>query len=178
LVNSTTKQLVEKIYYGHQIARNDSVIHYGDDTTGFNKQHESDNEVIFIDLNKMDNGVDRILIYVDSYSGYKLSKVPNLKVRVYSGKPGRINEVLCSYEVTSDSSSSYSMHIGEIYKTIAGEWEFKAVGEYRKENRLDQILQYVLSTLDKPVDSKNELAEMWNRIFYGWINPFFKRMAS
>jgi stress response protein SCP2 len=140
LVNTkAVAPVMAPIYYGNKSAR--GVIHYGDDTTGSNKQHESDNEVIFVDLSKIDSKIDCIPVVIDSYSLHNLLDVPSLKIRVYSGKPGNVLEVLGSYEVEKETGvkgKKYSILIGEFRKTNE-EWNFKSVGEYLNASRISEI---------------------------------------
>lgn len=140
-------KIADSIYYGNKMS--DGIKHYGDDTTGSNKQHDSDNEVIYLNLAKISRTVNSIPVVIDSYTHHNLIKIPWLKIRIYAGKPGEVQEILGTFEVKSSSvkniKEAYSILIGEIYRDVV-EWKFKSVGKFYKANRLTEIRDILLKS--------------------------------
>jgi len=63
---------VDYVYYGKLNSVDNSCKHSGDDTSGKNK--EGDNEVITINVNKLDPKIKSIWPIINVYSGYKSFK--------------------------------------------------------------------------------------------------------
>jgi tellurium resistance protein TerZ len=138
--NSAQKRLVDVVYYGNREMVKSYVKHYGDDTSGSNKQHESDNEVIFLDLEKTPIDVTSIAVVLNAYTGEKLSRVPNLKCRVYSGKPGEVQDVLGTFDISEQGKlNTTSVVVGYFEKDESAEWYFRASGESLQAHRIDQL---------------------------------------
>lgn len=140
--NSKSSRLVDYAYYGNRNEIKSFVKHYGDDTTGSNKQHESDNEVIFLKLDKVPNLVTSVAVVINVFSGEKLSKVPNLRCKVYSGEPGDIQDILGVFDITESSSlKSTSVVVGYFNKDDNNEWVFVTSGESLNSHRHQELSQ-------------------------------------
>ena len=63
LLNGDSKP-IDLIYFGNLRTRNDSIIHTGDNLTG---EGEGDDEVILVDLDRIDPNVDKLLFVVNIY---------------------------------------------------------------------------------------------------------------
>jgi tellurium resistance protein TerZ len=130
------------VYYKNRKEYRSFVKHYGDDTSGSNKQHESDNEVIFLNLNKTPNNVSSIAVVLNAFTGEKLSKVPNLKCRIYSGNPGEVQDILGTFDISEQSNlKTTSVIVGYFNKDLNNEWSFIAVGEASNAHRFEQLQQ-------------------------------------
>lgn len=108
----------------------------GDDMGGGGS---GDNETITIDTSKLRREVDNVVVIINSYSGQSFDKLPYAKVRVYTGAGE-----LCQYTMDHDDSfkGAKTFIIGRFLKT-AGGWEFQAIGETRKYNRINQFIAEV-----------------------------------
>jgi stress response protein SCP2 len=138
--NSSHNRLVDVVYYGNRTESREYVKHYGDDTTGSNKQHESDNEVIFLKLDKIPARVTSVAVVLNAYTGEKLSRVPTLKCRVYSGKPGEVQDVLGTFDISEQGKlNTTSVVVGYFEKDSANEWNFRADGEALQAHRIEQL---------------------------------------
>ena len=148
-------RLIDLVYYGNRTECREYVKHYGDDTTGSNKQHESDNEVIFLQLDKIPERVTSVAVVLNAYTGEKLSRVPNLKCRVYSGKPGEVQDVLGTFDITDqDSLKTTSVVVGYFEKDASNEWNFRADGEALQAHRVEQLKNAF--NMPKNTDTQND----------------------
>lgn len=140
------KNLVDTIYYNNKT--NKYIKHFGDDLTGNKKQHESDNEVIYVSFEKAPKEINRLVVYIDSFKGQELKKVPNLKIRLYTGKPGEPNEILCSFVADDLKSNAKGLISGEFVK-INEEWTFNSIQESFTTNRINSASDNVKSYVEK-----------------------------
>jgi len=141
----SSDRLEDIMYYGNNKEYRAHGKHYGDDVTGSNKQHESDNEVILVNLNKVPRIINNIVVVVNAYTGEKLSKVPNLKTRVYSGEPGDVQDILGTFDVSDNSSLDTTSVVVGYLKLVDHEWTFKASGENIQAHRIDQLKAFFQS---------------------------------
>lgn len=138
--NNTQDRLVNVVYYGNREPKRSYVKHYGDDTTGSNMQHESDNEVIFLNLMRTPIEVTSIAVVLNAYTGEKLSQVPNLKCRVYSGKPGEVQDILGTFDISEQAKlDTTSVVVGYFEKDESKEWIFRASGESLQAHRIIEL---------------------------------------
>lgn len=137
----------DHVYYGNRDRVKKYCKHYGDDTTGSNKQHESDNEVIFMDLSELPEFITEVAVVLNAYTGERLKRITNLKARVYSGKPGEIDEVLGTFEITDNQIETTSVLVGKFVK-VSDEWSFNAIGTAIHAHRVSELTE----VFDSPSD--------------------------
>lgn len=103
-----------------------SILHKGDNRTGAG---EGDDETIIIDLLKIPDGVEKIVLPVSIYHaakrGQNFGMVSNAFVRIVNDETGV--EVV-RYDLTEDFGIQKSLIFAELYR-YQGEWKFKAVGQ-------------------------------------------------
>lgn len=137
------KNLAEVVYYGKlQFA---GVTHSGDDTTGdVDGDDGLDNEVIQINLSQIPTNIDNIVFVLNSFQGHDFATIPFASIRLYEGTPSRVNEVVATYNIASDTKFSgyVSMILGKLYRRN-GEWKFSAIGEPTQDKKLKETLQTV-----------------------------------
>lgn len=114
-----------------------SVIHQGDNLTGAG---DGDDEQILIDLAKVPQNYERIVIMVSIYKADErkqhFGKIKNAFIRLVDNSNG--NE-LCIYNLSSENFDGMnSMIFGELYRR-GGEWKFSAVGEPLKAWRISDL---------------------------------------
>lgn len=134
------KNLLKVVYFGDLNAP--GVSHSGDDLTGDADGDDGlDNEVIEIALNKVSPNVEQLMFVLNSYKGQDFATVPFASIRLYEGTPARVNEVVASYNIASDSKYAgyVSMILGKLYRRN-GAWKFSAVGEPTKDKKLKDTL--------------------------------------
>ncbi|MDR2301180.1 MAG: TerD family protein [Deltaproteobacteria bacterium] len=114
------------IFYNNLKSPDGSVEHTGDNRTGAG---EGDDEVIFIDLDKIPQDVKRIVISCTIHEAetrkQNFGMVSNAFIRIVN----RIGEVeIARYDLTDDMGDETAMIFGELY--LEGtEWKFKAIGQ-------------------------------------------------
>lgn len=138
---------LEVIYFGNLQARNGSIRHSGDDLTGdMGGDDGLDNEVITVDLSRLDPNVSKIAFVLNSFRGHDFKTIPFASIRIYEGTPSRVNEVFATYDIANDASfsGSVSMVMGVFYKRN-GEWKFNAIGEATRDRDLKGTLTTVIA---------------------------------
>ena len=137
------KNPVGTIYFGNlQMA---GIKHSGDDMTGdVDGDDGLDNEVINIDLSQIPSNVEQVVFVLNSFKNQDFATIPFASIRLYEGTPDRVNNVVATYNVASDSKFAgyVSMILGKLYKRN-GEWKFSAIGDPSKDKKLEQTLKTV-----------------------------------
>lgn len=138
------KQLVDKVYFGHKRSNCGSIQHSGDDLTGDDSDDGQDNEVIVVDLNRLPANVQQVVFVLNSFRGQDFKDIPYARIRLFEGKPDRIQQVVASLDIANDAqfAGSVSMIMGKLYRH-QGSWKFKAIGEATSDRHLEQTLDTV-----------------------------------
>ena len=114
------------IYFGNLTHKSGTVRHMGDNLTGAG---DGDDEQILIDLSKVPEEYDRIVIVVNIYQAVKRNQqfglIENAFIRLVDGKT---NKEMCKYNLSEDYTGKTAMIFGEIYRHN-GEWKFNAIGQ-------------------------------------------------
>ena len=114
------------IFYNQTTSPDGAIIHQGDNKTG---EGEGDDEVVEIDLDKVDSRVDKIVFTVTIHEAQarnqNFGQVNNSFVRVVNADD---NNEITKYELDEDYSTETAINFGELYRK-GGEWRFKAVGD-------------------------------------------------
>jgi tellurium resistance protein TerD len=114
------------IFYNQTTSPDGAIIHQGDNKTG---EGEGDDEVVEIDLDKVDSRVDKIVFTVTIHEAQarnqNFGQVNNSFVRVVNADD---NNEITKYELDEDYSTETAINFGELYRKN-GEWRFKAVGD-------------------------------------------------
>lgn len=139
------KQGLEVIYFGNLQSNDRSIRHSGDDLTGdVNGDDGLDNEVITVDLSRLNPSVNYIAFVLNSFRGQDFSSIPYASIRIYEGTPSRVTEVFAKYDIANDATfaGSVSMVMGVFYKKN-GEWKFNAIGEPTRDRKLQETVETV-----------------------------------
>lgn len=130
---------VDQVWFQQLSSRDGNIVHSGDNRTG---DGDGDDEVINIDLARLDSSVDTILLTVNSFTGQSFQQVENAYTRVVDLDTGA---EIARYSL-SDSGPHTGMIMAVIKRSGSG-WELKAIGERaagRTFHDMDrQIAQYV-----------------------------------
>ena len=116
------------IFYNNLKGANGAVEHTGDNRTGVG---EGDDEVVKIDLTKLDTQTDiqKISLVVTIHDAdakkQNFGQIENAFIRVVNDETG---VEIVRFDLTEDYSIETAMIFGEIYKKD-GEWRFSAVGQ-------------------------------------------------
>ena len=136
----SNKQFCDVVYFGKKSAP--GVFHSGDDLVGdVGGDDGLDNEIISVDLSRLNSNVEQIFFVLHSYNQIDFDKIPFASIRLYEGTPTRVNKVFASYNIVRDSAFAYkvAMILGKLYKRN-GEWKFSAIGEPTSDRKLDELI--------------------------------------
>ena len=124
------------VYYGNLRHKSGTVNHQGDNLTG---EGEGDDEQIILDLSKVPQEYDKIVIVVNIYQAVQRNQhfglIENAFIRLVDA---RNNKEMCKYNLTDDYSGMTAMIFGEVYRHN-GEWKFSAIGQGTKDPGLVEL---------------------------------------
>ena len=124
------------VYFGKISAP--GVFHSGDDLVGdVGGDDGLDNEIISVDLSRLNSNVEQIFFVLNSYNQIDFDKIPFASIGLYES----VNKVFASYNIVRDSAFAYkvAMILGKLYKRN-GEWKFSAIGEPTSDRKLDELI--------------------------------------
>lgn len=126
------------VYFGNLKHRSGSVMHMGDNLTGAG---EGDDEQIVVDLSKVPEEYDRIVIVVNIYAAVQRKQhfgmIKNAFIRLVDA---RNNNEMCKYNLSENYDGMTAMIFGEIYKHN-GEWKFNAIGQPTTDSGLNELVR-------------------------------------
>ena len=124
------------VYYNNLTHKSGTVRHMGDNLTG---EGEGDDEQIVIDLAKVPQEYDKIVIVVNIYQAVQrhqhFGMIENAFIRLVDA---RNNNEMCKYNLTENYSGMTAMIFGEVYRHN-GEWKFSAVGQGTNDPGLGEL---------------------------------------
>lgn len=124
--------------------------HTGDDTTGDQNGDDGlDNEIITVDLQRVNPAINQIVFFLNIYNNNEFSgdfsEIPYASIRMYEGTATRVREVFAKYDVaTKDNCHGMrALVMGKLYRRN-GEWKFAAIGDaFQDENIVKTILRVI-----------------------------------
>ena len=126
----------EFVFYGNLEHPSGAVKHQGDNLTG---EGDGDDEQIIVDLLRIPQEYDRIVIVVNIYKAVQRNQhfgmIENAFIRIVDA---RGNRELCKYNLSENYDGMTAMIFGEIYRHN-GEWKFSAVGQATKDPGLGEL---------------------------------------
>ena len=137
--------VIDQVWFRHLNSNDGAIKHSGDDLTGDTDGDDGlDNEVITVDLTKLNPKVEKIAFVLNSFRGQDFKTIPFASIRIYEGTPTSVKEVFATYDVANDAAfaGSVSMVMGVFYKSN-GEWKFNPIGEPTKDRTFEQTLETV-----------------------------------
>jgi tellurium resistance protein TerZ len=144
---SKNKHPLGKLY-----TKDGALKHSGDDRQGdVGGDDGLDNEIISVDLNKVDNSVDKIFFFLNIYlnqgQNFDFSHVPFAKIRMYEGTPSKVNSVFSNYDIVTDANykGKGAMVLGKLYKRN-NEWKFDAIGDASDDKLFLQTINRILKS--------------------------------
>ena len=124
------------VYFGNLKHKSGTVNHMGDNLTGAG---DGDDEQIVIDLSKVPEQYDKIVIVVNIYQAVQRKQhfgmIENAFIRLVDA---RNNNEICKYNLTENYSGMTSMIFGEVYRYY-GEWKFNAIGNGTTDPGLTEL---------------------------------------
>lgn len=119
--------IIDRVWFRHLGSNDGAIKHSGDDRTGDTDGDDGlDNEVITVDLTKLNPKTDKIAFVLNSFQQQDFKTIPFASIRIYEGTPTVVKEVFATYDVANDPTfaGNVSMVMGIFYKRN-GEWKFK-----------------------------------------------------
>ncbi|MCM1142227.1 MAG: TerD family protein [Muribaculum sp.] len=159
-------QLVDHIYsplykreflarYGMPLGKVDSkdhaLHHSGDDLKGDQDGDDGlDNEIITVDLSRVNSNVDQIFFFLNNCGREDFSQIPYASIRMYEGTPERVKEVFASYDVAAESQykGMTALIMGKLYRRN-GEWKFSAIGDAYPDPNLCETIKRIATNYAK-----------------------------
>ena len=138
----TNNKLVDLVFFKKLRSDDGSIYHSGDDRTGdIGGDDGLDNEVITVDLTRVNPAIDKIVFFLNSFEGHDFATVPFASLRLYEGTPNRVDNVYATYDVANDPAyrGHVSMVLGKLYKKN-GEWKFNAIGDPTRDRDIRETL--------------------------------------
>lgn len=124
------------VYFGNLNHKSRTVQHMGDNLTG---EGAGDDEQIIIDLARIPQEYDRIVIVVNIYQAVQRKQhfgmIQNAFIRLVDA---RNNREMCRYNLTENYSGMTAMIFGEVYRHN-GEWKFNAIGQGTNDPGLGEL---------------------------------------
>lgn len=169
IMMDTSGQLVDWIYspeyngflqqnnfpLGKLSSKDGALRHSGDDRQGdVGGDDGLDNEIITVDLSRVDISVDKIFFFLNIYlnqgQNFDFSHIPFAKIRMYEGTPSRVNSVHAEYDIVTDGSYSGkgALIMGKLYRRNA-EWKFDAIGDPSEDKMFLQTITRITNSYAK-----------------------------
>ena len=129
--------------------------HTGDDRSGDTSGDDGlDNEIITVNLNKVDSVIHQIVFFLNIYNNEDFqgdfSEIPYASIRMYEGTASKVREVFAQYDVaTKDNCRGMrALIMGKLYRRN-GEWKFAAIGDAFADANIIQTISRVLKDYSK-----------------------------
>jgi len=141
---------VEIIGWGEQWeSRVGAMQHSGDDLVGDEGGDDGlDNEIVTVDLSRLQSNVEKIAVFLTSFRGQDFSIIPHAAVRIYEGTNEIVTNLIANYEIGKDPSFTghVVMVLGIFYKHN-GDWKFNAVGIPTKDRTYKDAINTIKTKL-------------------------------
>lgn len=132
---------------GKLVSKDGALRHSGDDRKGDIAGDDGlDNEIIDVDLKKIDPRIEQIFFFLNNVGPEDFSQIPYASIRMYEGSPQNVKEVFASYDVSAEPqyASRRSLVMGKLYKRN-GTWRFSAIGDATGDGNVCETIQRICS---------------------------------
>ncbi len=119
--------------------------HTGDDLEGDKGGDDGlDNEIITVDLSKIDQKVSKIFFFLNNVGQEDFAQIPYAKIRMFEGTTTRVNSVFATYNVSAEPSykNMTAIIMAKLYKRN-GDWKFDAIGDPTSDKFLGQTIHKI-----------------------------------
>jgi len=133
---------------GKLVSLDSALRHTGDDLKGDSGGDDGlDNEIITVDLTKIDAKVSKIFFFLNNVGEEDFSQIPYAKIRMYEGTPTVVKSVFASYNVSAEASYSgkRALIMGKLYKKN-NEWKFDAIGDPTPDRFLGETIHLIIKS--------------------------------
>ncbi|MCR5645233.1 MAG: TerD family protein [Bacteroidales bacterium] len=129
--------------------------HTGDDLTGDQNGDDGlDNEIITVDLSRVNANINSIVFFLNIYNNEEyqgdFSGIPYASIRMYEGTPSKVREVFAQYDVATrtDCVGKRALVMGKLYRHN-GEWKFAALGDAFEDRSIVLTIVRVIKDYSK-----------------------------
>lgn len=136
-----------------------SMYHTPDDTEGDKGGDDGlDNEIITVDLTKVNPAIDQIFFFLNIYQPRNIDfqKIPYVAIRMYEGTPKKVKSIFAQYDVAKENQfmGKNALIMGKLYRRN-GDWKFAAIGDaFDDQNDLRQTVKRILTSYSKQSNEK------------------------
>jgi len=119
--------------------------HTGDDRSGDTGGDDGlDNEIITVDLAKVNPNVQQIFFFLNNCGKEDFSQIPYASIRMFEGMPDRVDKVFAAYNIAADDTykGMTALVMGELYKHNDA-WKFNAIGDAYPHPNLGVTIQLI-----------------------------------
>ncbi len=130
--------------------------HTGDDLTGDQDGDDGlDNEIITVDLNRVNSQIFSIVFFLNIYNNNEyrgdFSGIPYASIRMFEGTPDTPpKQVFASYNVATktDCAGMRALVMGKLYRRN-GDWKFAAIGDAFPDRSIVNTIARVIKDYSK-----------------------------
>ncbi|MCR4801024.1 MAG: TerD family protein [Bacteroidales bacterium] len=129
--------------------------HTGDDQTGDQDGDDGlDNEIITVDLARVNANVSSIVFFLNIYNNDEyqgdFSGIPYASIRMYEGTPSKVKEVFAQYDVATKTEciGKRALVMGKLYRRD-GDWKFAAIGDAYEDRSIVYTIARVAREYNK-----------------------------
>ncbi len=126
------------VFYNNLTHPSGAVQHMGDNLTGAG---EGDDEQIVIDLDRLPENYDRVIMAVTIYQARERNQhfgmIQNSFIRLVDA---RNNQEICRYNLTEQYDQATAVVFGEVYRHN-GEWKFNAMGQPTQDGGIADLVE-------------------------------------
>ncbi|GAA2200004.1 TerD family protein [Sinomonas flava] len=123
ILYTSDRRVQDIVYYGQLKSRDFSITHTGDNLTG---EGDGDDEVLLVDLNRVDDSVKHIVFVITSYSRQTFDQIENAFCRVVDDALPSKPEV-ARFDLTEQGRFT-AMIMASLSRNGQG-WKFTAIGK-------------------------------------------------
>lgn len=141
---------------GKLLSSDKALRHTGDDLTGDQDGDDGlDNEIITVDLTRLNPHVQSIVFFLNIYNNKEysgdFSSIPYAYIRMFEGVPDRPpREVFAKYDVSTQQNCAgmRALVMGKLYRN-GGQWKFNAIGDPYPDKSIVQTIARVVKDYNK-----------------------------
>lgn len=134
---------------------NRALHHTGDDLQGDQNGDDGlDNEIITVDLARVDSKVNQIVFFLNIYNNNEFqgdfSEIPYASIRMYEGTPTHVRETFAQYNVATKENcmGKRALVMGKLYRHNS-EWKFAALGDAFEDRSIVNTIYRVVRDYSK-----------------------------
>ncbi|MCU0429309.1 MAG: TerD family protein [Cytophagaceae bacterium] len=140
------KNAVETVFFNRLRSSDNAIRHSGDDRIGdLGPDDDNDNEVIEVNLTKLNPNIEQIVFYLNSYKQQDFGDIPYTKIRIVEGTRKNIESVFATFNLSTEKefAGKVSMVMAKIVRNASQNWEFVAIGEAVGAKDINDTIQII-----------------------------------